>query len=81
MACGKPVLAFAGGGALETVVKGKTGDFFYEQTQESITAAIKSFNTANFQPQDCVNRSLEFDKSLFVDRIRALVTSVYVPSN
>ncbi len=41
MACGRPVLAFAGGGALETVVAGETGEFFTEQTPEAIAAAVE----------------------------------------
>lgn len=36
MACGKPVLAYAKGGALEYVVPGKTGEFFYSPTVESM---------------------------------------------
>ncbi|HSW88800.1 MAG TPA: glycosyltransferase [Candidatus Saccharimonadales bacterium] len=29
---GKPVIAYKGGGALETIIEGKTGEFFYPQT-------------------------------------------------
>lgn len=43
MACGTPVLAFGHGGALETVKDGVSGLFFYEQTQDSLLAAIKKF--------------------------------------
>ena len=42
-ACGTPVIAFGKGGALETVVDGKTGVLFYEQTEESIQAAVGRF--------------------------------------
>ena len=38
-ACGKPVLAFGRGGLLETVVDGRTGLFFGEQTPEALAAA------------------------------------------
>lgn len=41
MACGRPVIALAAGGALETVVGGKTGVLFPEQTAQSLAAAIK----------------------------------------
>jgi glycosyltransferase involved in cell wall biosynthesis len=33
MASGRPVIAFGRGGALETVIDGKTGIFFHEQTE------------------------------------------------
>jgi glycosyltransferase involved in cell wall biosynthesis len=42
-ACGTPVLAFGRGGATETVVEGRTGLFFSEQTAESIVAAVEAF--------------------------------------
>jgi len=34
-ACGTPVIAFARGGAAETIVEGQTGLFFREQTADS----------------------------------------------
>lgn len=40
MACGKPVLAFKKGGLLETVIEGVTGEFFSEQTIESMEDAL-----------------------------------------
>lgn len=39
-ACGRPVIAFGKGGALETVVDGKTGLFFYEQTTDALNEAV-----------------------------------------
>jgi glycosyltransferase involved in cell wall biosynthesis len=43
MACGRPVLAFGRGGALETVVQGKTGLFFFSQTAAALKQAILDF--------------------------------------
>jgi len=43
MACGTPVIAFGTGGAAETVVEGKTGILFKEQTTDSIIEAVKRF--------------------------------------
>ncbi|WP_443736753.1 glycosyltransferase [Treponema sp.] len=42
-ACGRPIIAFGKGGALETVVNGKTGVFFEEQSVESLVKAIEEF--------------------------------------
>ena len=39
-ACGRPVVAFARGGALETIVDGRTGIFFNEQTPASLLDAV-----------------------------------------
>jgi glycosyltransferase involved in cell wall biosynthesis len=43
MASGRPVIAYAAGGALDAVVDGKTGLFFQEQTAESLSGAILKF--------------------------------------
>jgi len=43
MACGRPVLAFGRGGALETVVPGKTGLFFFSQTAAALKQTILEF--------------------------------------
>jgi glycosyltransferase involved in cell wall biosynthesis len=40
-ACGKPVIAFAGGGALETVIEGETGCFFHKPKVEAVLAALE----------------------------------------
>ena len=41
-ACGKPVIAFAGGGALETVIEGRTGCFFHRPTADSTLERSRS---------------------------------------
>ena len=43
MASGRPVIAFGKGGALETVVDGKTGVFFREQTEDALLEAVERF--------------------------------------
>lgn len=48
-ACGRPVIAFGKGGALETVVDGKTGVFFQEQTAESVCNALDRFESLEKQ--------------------------------
>ncbi|MBQ3688179.1 MAG: glycosyltransferase [Treponema sp.] len=42
-ACGRPVIAYGSGGALETVIDGTTGVFFAEQTAESLLEALDRF--------------------------------------
>ena len=59
MASGRPVIAFAARGALETVKDNVTGLYFYEQTPESLIQAIKRFEQSCAQfdrtgyPQSC----------------------------
>ena len=73
MAAGKAVIAYGKGGALETVVDGKTGTFFFEQTPESLIEAIKSFEEMRIKPEDCRDRAKEFDNSVFKQKMRAVM--------
>jgi glycosyltransferase involved in cell wall biosynthesis len=47
-ACGRPVVALARGGALETVNDGETGVLFGEATAESLADALRRMNTLSF---------------------------------
>jgi len=49
-ACGRPVVAFAKGGALETVKDGVSGVFFREQTEESLLDAVERCSSATWDP-------------------------------
>ncbi len=62
---GKPVIAFRGGGALETILEGKTGLFFNEQTVESLGTAIKQFNNLTIDPEDCIEQANRFSFEKF----------------
>src|SRR3990167_7329465 len=44
MASGRPVIAFRGGGAMETIIEGKTGIFFNQQTSEALEECLKTFD-------------------------------------
>ncbi|MEO0868197.1 MAG: glycosyltransferase, partial [Cyanobacteria bacterium J06642_11] len=52
-AAGAPVIAFARGGATETVIEGKTGVFFIEQTVTALVDAVQRFQKTlgNFSPE------------------------------
>ncbi|MDP2691307.1 MAG: glycosyltransferase [bacterium] len=59
MACGKPVIAFGKGGALETVVDGITGVFFYEPTVASLEGAVTRF----YELESTFNADLIHDRA------------------
>ncbi|MBI2567749.1 MAG: glycosyltransferase [Candidatus Schekmanbacteria bacterium] len=52
-ACGRPVIALARGGALETIRESETGLFFPEPTVESLTTAIRRLDCAQFDVDAC----------------------------
>lgn len=77
MACGTPVIAFAGGGYLETVVDGKTGIFFKEPTVDSLSFAIKKFETIKFKKEDCLSQAKKFSQENFTKNIKKIVSDLY----
>lgn len=77
MACGKPVIAFKAGGALETIIEGKTGLFFYEQNVSSLKRALKNFNPDNYSVDDCQKQAKKFDESIFRGKIKEFVVKSF----
>jgi len=73
MACGRPVIAYRGGGALESVKERETGAFFNEQTPESLIKAVKEFKSGKFNPQKIRKHALKFSKDKFKKRIKDFV--------
>lgn len=73
MASGRPVVAFGAGGALETVVEGKTGLFFREQTASSLAAALRNVQALSTLPAALQAHALRFDLSVFQDNMRRFV--------
>ncbi|QQG43440.1 MAG: glycosyltransferase [Candidatus Daviesbacteria bacterium] len=64
-ALGKPVIAYQSGGALETVIGGKTGVFFPQQSVESLIKAIKRLENIQINPQDCQKNARRFSLENF----------------
>jgi glycosyltransferase involved in cell wall biosynthesis len=56
-ACGIPIIAYGRGGVLETVIEGKTGMFFEEQSPEAIADAITGFEQCQDQFDPMVIRA------------------------
>jgi len=65
MAAGRPVIAYAGGGLLETVVDGQTGIFYHEQTPEALIAAIRGFRDQGFDPDVISAHAERFSEESF----------------
>ncbi|MDO8511881.1 MAG: glycosyltransferase [bacterium] len=63
-ASGRPVIAFAGGGALETVTS-DTGIFFADQTVESLSASVQKVLKMDLDPNKIRERALLFSTERF----------------
>ncbi len=73
MAAGRPVIAYAAGGALETVTEGKTGTFFKQQTVESLKKVLKSFDASKYNPETLRTHALKYDEAEFIKNIKKFV--------
>lgn len=78
MASGRPVIAFAKGGALETVVDGSTGLFFDEQSADSLIEAIQRFEqqAGAFKPEVMQAHARNFDTPVFRAKLGGLIDSL-----
>jgi glycosyltransferase involved in cell wall biosynthesis len=81
---GRPVIAYASGGAMETVrgalpgnpqIDEPTGIFFPEQTASSLSSAILEFESrkTEFSPTSIREHSLQFDSSVFKKRMTEFI--------
>jgi glycosyltransferase involved in cell wall biosynthesis len=92
-ACGKPVIAYGKGGALETIVpldkniknekeqsSSATGMFFYEQTAESLANAVACFEDVQdqFNWQAIRKNAESFDRVIFKEKIKDYIDQKYI---
>jgi glycosyltransferase involved in cell wall biosynthesis len=75
-AAGRPVIAYGGGGALDTVVEGKTGVFFSEMTPEALAKAVLEFDSDAIDSQACVRNAMRFDTGVFKVQLSEFIDKV-----
>ncbi|HUW22336.1 MAG TPA: glycosyltransferase [Candidatus Bathyarchaeia archaeon] len=76
MAASRPVIAFRGGGYLETVIEGKTGEFFDRPTVESLVVVLQRFKALKYKSVDCQNQAMKFSKERFKSEIEKAIESL-----
>lgn len=72
---GAPVIAYRGGGALDTV-NNKTGIFFGKQTVGSLVKAVKRFEKTSFDKKEIVKNAKKFSSDRFKKEFLRLVSDV-----
>jgi len=72
-AAGRPAIAYARGGALETVVPGVTGELFWDANAASLAAALRAFDDARFDARALRRYAERFAPGPFIERFRGLV--------
>jgi glycosyltransferase involved in cell wall biosynthesis len=73
MAAGRPVIAYAGGGAPDYVVEGVSGTFFREQAPGSLADAVRRFEQMAFDPKAIRAHAEQFDACVFKARMAAFI--------
>lgn len=85
-AAGTPVIAAKSGGYLETIIKGKTGEFFEmsqdlgekkeyvdQQSVTNLIEVLKDFNPKKYNEKDCRTNAEKFSKQNFKKQILNLI--------
>jgi glycosyltransferase involved in cell wall biosynthesis len=72
-ASGRPVVAYAAGGALDTVIPGLTGALFYPQTADALAETVARLDPRAFDPALCRQNAMRFDISVFRRKLAAFV--------
>lgn len=73
---GKAVIAFRGGGALETIIEDKTGEFFYPQNDEALIKKIREFKSSKYNLIDCVKQAERFSYERFEREFMNIINTI-----
>ncbi len=72
-ASGRPVIAYGKGGALETIIEGKTGLFFEEQSKDSLKNIILKFENIEWNKHIIREHALTFDEEIFKQKVKSYI--------
>jgi glycosyltransferase involved in cell wall biosynthesis len=82
-ASGRPVIAYRGGGALETIIPisdkirgGGSGQFFYPKTAEALVNVVRNFNPSHFDTQAIQQHAVQFDITVFRQKMTACIEKI-----
>lgn len=76
-ACGRPVIAYKGGGALDTVIEDVTGEFFDEQSVDSLANVMADFDTNKYDPTVIRRHALKFDTKNFNQQMNSFIQQAW----
>ena len=72
-ASGRPVIAYAGGGALDTVIDGRTGTLFPQQTVDSLIDAVRRTEAIAWDCDQLRAHARKFDREVFRQQMQQFV--------
>ncbi len=76
MAAGTPVIAYRAGGALDYVQPGITGEFFTEQTADSLSDALKKFEPTSYTAAKIQTAARQFSTEQFTTKLLSYISDL-----
>ncbi|MBI4137011.1 glycosyltransferase [Candidatus Roizmanbacteria bacterium] len=76
---GTPVIAYQIGGGTESVIQGKTGEFFYPQSNEALKKILKTFRRASYHSEDCKRNAGKFSMEQFKKHMQLAISTLLHP--
>lgn len=76
-ACGRPVIAYAEGGLLESVREGVSGLFFREPTAQALVECVRAFEGRRFDPETIRRHAETFSMQTFQDQMTGFVEDAW----
>jgi len=73
MSAGRPVIAYAAGGALETMLEGVTGRFFSEQSAAALAVAVAQAQRDQYDPAIIRRHAEQFGREVFLERMHKVI--------
>jgi glycosyltransferase involved in cell wall biosynthesis len=77
MACGRPVLAYGGGGALHTVRAGVTGEHFADLRPDALAWLVDGFQPDRYDPAAIREHALRWERAAFGRGVDEVVRAVH----
>ena len=81
MAAGKPVLALREGGALETIIEGKTGEFFDAPIVELLADGVRRITEKTYDTAYIRRHAEKFSTKRFIEEIKTYINTVTTTHN
>ena len=81
MASGRPVIAFADGGAIDYLSSGHAGVLFEEQSLCALTEALVDFEDDAFDAHVIREEAMRFDRSEFESKLRSFIGTIWNSEN
>ncbi len=69
-ASGRPVIAYAMGGVMESVIEGITGHFFHAQTPEALMQSVMEFESMTFNPETLRSHAMQYDSKVMFHHLK-----------